>query len=289
MKIKKRWYVLFTAPLMLMFFIIMVVPFITGIGYSFVSWDGLAKSEKIFVGLSNYTKLFSDTQFLASIVRTTVFTLVTVLIVNILALAFALLVTTKLKVRNVARTMLFLPYLIGGLILGYIWQYVLGEAMTSLSEMTGMENLFFNWLVDKDFAFYAMIVVATWQMAGYMMIVYIAGLESISDDVIEAAQTDGAGFWQTLLHVKLPLLMSSVTICLFLTLSNCFKIYDVNVSLTGGGPNNSTEMVSMNIFNEIFTKSNFGYGQAKAVLFFVIVAIITLIQVKVTKDKEVTL
>ncbi|MCU6747459.1 MULTISPECIES: carbohydrate ABC transporter permease [Lachnospiraceae] len=289
MKIKKRWYVLFTAPLMLMFFIIMIVPFITGIGYSFVSWDGLAKSEKIFVGLSNYTKLFSDTQFLASIVRTTVFTLVTVLIVNILALAFALLVTTKLKVRNVARTMLFLPYLIGGLILGYIWQYVLGEAMTSLSEMTGMENIFFNWLVDKEFAFYAMIVVATWQMAGYMMIVYIAGLESISDDVIEAAQTDGAGFWQTLLHVKLPLLMSSVTICLFLTLSNCFKIYDVNVSLTGGGPNNSTEMVSMNIFNEIFTKSNFGYGQAKAVLFFVIVAIITLIQVKVTKDKEVTL
>ncbi|RGT75354.1 sugar ABC transporter permease [Ruminococcus sp. AF18-22] len=286
---KKRWYVLFTAPLMLMFFIIMIVPFITGIGYSFVSWDGLAKSEKIFVGLSNYTKLFSDTQFLASIVRTTVFTLVTVLIVNILALAFALLVTTKLKVRNVARTMLFLPYLIGGLILGYIWQYVLGEAMTSLSEMTGMENIFFNWLVDKEFAFYAMIVVATWQMAGYMMIVYIAGLESISDDVIEAAQTDGAGFWQTLLHVKLPLLMSSVTICLFLTLSNCFKIYDVNVSLTGGGPNNSTEMVSMNIFNEIFTKSNFGYGQAKAVLFFVIVAIITLIQVKVTKDKEVTL
>ena len=289
MKIKKRWYVLFTAPLMLMFFIIMIVPFITGIGYSFVSWDGLAKSEKIFVGLSNYTKLFSDTQFLASIVRTTVFTLVTVLIVNILALAFALLVTTKLKVRNVARTMLFLPYLIGGLILGYIWQYVLGEAMTSLSEMTGMENIFFNWLVDKEFAFYAMIVVATWQMAGYMMIVYIAGLESISDDVIEAAQTDGAGFWQTLLHVKLPLLMSSVTICLFLTLSNCFKIYDVNVSLTGGGPNNSTEMVSMNIFNEIFIKSNFGYGQAKAVLFFVIVAIITLIQVKVTKDKEVTL
>lgn len=185
--------------------------------------------------------------------------------------------------------MLFLPYLIGGLILGYIWQYVLGEAMTALADMTGMENIFFNWLVDSDYAFYAMIVVATWQMAGYMMIVYIAGLESISDDVMEAAQTDGANYWQTLIRVRLPLLMSSITICLFLTLSNCFKIYDVNVSLTGGGPNNSTEMVSMNIFNEIFTKSNFGYGQAKAVLFFIIVAIITLIQVKVTKDKEVTM
>lgn len=289
MKIKKRWYALFTAPLMSVFILIMVVPFITGIGYSFVSWDGLAKSEKVFVGLSNYTRLFSDTQFLTSLVRTTVFTLITVVIVNVLALAFALLVTTKLKVRNVARTMLFLPYLIGGLILGYIWQYVLGEAMTSLSTMTGLDNIFFNWLVDKKYAFLAMIVVATWQMAGYMMIVYIAGLESISDDVIEAAQTDGATFWQTLIHVRLPLLMSSITICLFLTLSNCFKIYDVNVSLTGGGPNNSTEMVSMNIFSEIFTKSNFGYGQAKAVLFFVIVAIITLIQVKVTKDKEVVM
>ena len=289
MKIKKRWYALFTVPLMVMFFLIIVIPFITGIGYSFVSWDGLAKSEKVFVGLNNYKRIFSDTQFLASIVRTTVFTLITVVIVNVLALAFALLVTTKLKVRNIARTMLFLPYLIGGLILGYIWQYVLGEAMTALADMTGMENIFFNWLVDSDYAFYAMIVVATWQMAGYMMIVYIAGLESISDDVMEAAQTDGANYWQTLVRVRLPLLMSSITICLFLTLSNCFKIYDVNVSLTGGGPNNSTEMVSMNIFNEIFTKSNFGYGQAKAVLFFIIVAIITLIQVKVTKDKEVTM
>ena len=287
MKIKKGWYALFTAPLMIMFLLIVIIPLFTGMGYSLVSWDGLAKSQKVFVGFGNYIKIFSDKQFLTSIVRTTIFTLITVLIVNVLALAFAVLVTTKLKVRNVARTMLFLPYLIGGLILGYIWQYVLGEAMTSLGEMTGMTNIFFNWLVDKRFAFYAMIVVATWQMAGYMMILYIAGLEAISDDIIEAAQVDGAGFWRTLINVKLPLIMSSVTICLFLTLSNCFKIYDVNVSLTGGGPNNSTEMVSMNIFNEIFTKSHFGYGQAKAIVFFIIIALITLIQVKVTGDKEV--
>lgn len=288
MKIKKGWYIAFTAPLMILFFIVVVIPFITGIGYSFVSWDGLAKSEKIFVGFDNYMKIFSDKQFLTSVVRTTLFTLITVVIVNVLALGFAVLVTAKLKVRNIARTMLFLPYLIGGLILGYIWQYVLGEAMSSLSDMTGIEHVFFNWLVDKRFAFYAMIVVATWQMAGYMMIVYIAGLESISDDVIEAAQVDGANFWKTLIQVKLPLIMSSVTICLFLTLSNCFKIYDVNVSLTGGGPNNSTEMVSMNIFNEIFTKSHFGYGQAKAIVFFLIIALITLIQVKATGDKEVS-
>lgn len=233
-------------------------------------------------------RFFSDKQFLTSLVRTTLFTLITVVIVNVLALAFAVLVTTKLKVRNVARTMLFLPYLIGGLILGYIWQYVLGDAMSTIGDMTGLTNIFFNWLVNKKMAFCAMIVVSTWQMAGYMMIVYIAGLEAISDDVIEAAEVDGAGFWRTLINIKLPLIMSSITICLFLTLSNCFKIYDVNVSLTGGGPNNSTEMVSMNIFNEIFTKSHFGYGQAKAIVFFVIIALITLIQVKITGDKEVS-
>ncbi len=212
MKIKKGWYALFTAPLMIMFTIIVIIPFFKGMGYSLVSWDGLAKSEKVFVGFSNYTKIFSDRQFLTSIVRTTAFTLITVVIVNVLALAFAILVTAKLKVRNVARTMLFLPYLIGGLILGYIWQYVLGDAMSSLGEMTGLTNMFFNWLVNKDMAFYAMILVSTWQMAGYMMIVYIAGLEAISDDVIEAAQVDGAGFWKTIINIKLPLIMSSITI-----------------------------------------------------------------------------
>lgn len=288
MKIKKGWYVLFTAPLMAVFVLIVIVPFFTGIGYSFVSWNGLAKNAKEFAGIANYTKIFSDKQFISSIINTTIFTLITVVTVNVLGLAFSLIVTTRLKTRNVARTMLFMPYLIGGLILGYIWRYVLGDGMSSLGEMTGLSSLLFNWLTNKRFAFYAMIVVATWQMAGYMMIVYIAGLESISDDIIEAAQVDGASFWQTLIHVRLPLLMSSITICLFLTLSNCFKIYDVNVSLTGGGPNNATEMVSLNIFNEIFTKSHFGYGQAKAIVFFIIISVITLIQVKVTKDKEVT-
>ena len=287
MKIKKGWYVLFVAPLMIMFTIVQLVPFFTGIGYSFVSWNGLAKSPKVGVGFANYIKIFSDKQFLSSIIRTTGFTLITVVIVNVLALIFAVIVTNKLRTRNIARTMLFMPYLIGGLILGYIWSFVLGEGMTALGEMTQMKSLFFNWLVNKRFAFYAMIVVATWQMAGYMMIIYIAGFQSISDDIIEAAQVDGASGLQTLFRIKLPLIVSSITICLFMTLSNCFKIYDVNVSLTGGGPNNSTQMVSMNIFNEIFTKSNFGYGQAKAILFFIVIAAITLFQVKTTKDKEV--
>ncbi|MCH4035686.1 MAG: sugar ABC transporter permease [Lachnospiraceae bacterium] len=289
MKIKKGWYILFTAPLMIIFAIIELIPFVTGIGYSFVKWNGLGKSPKTFVGLQNYARIFSDKLFLSSLLRTTIFTLITVVIVNILALLFAIIVTSRLKTRNVARAMIFMPYLIGGLILGYIWNYVLGEGMSSLASLTGMDNLFFNWLVDKKFAFYALIVVTTWQLAGYMMIIYIAGFQAISDDVIEAAAVDGANGIQTLFYVKLPLIMPSITICLFMTLSNCFKMYDVNVSLTGGGPNNATQLVAMNIFNEIFTKSNFGYGQAKAVILFFIIAVITLLQVRLTKSKEVTL
>ena len=183
--------------------------------------------------------------------------------------------------------MIFMPYLIGGLLLGYIWQFILGDCMATLGEMTGRTDLFFYWLSNKQFAFIGLIVVATWQMAGYMMIIYIAGLQSISDDVLEAASVDGASYWQTLFRIRLPLLMPSITICLFLTLSNCFKIYDVNLALTGGGPANATEMVSMNIFNEIFAKSNYGYGQAKAIVFFIIVGVITMFQVRLTSKREV--
>lgn len=288
MRIKKFWYAVFVLPLMTAFIITVILPFILGIGYSFVSWNGLSRTPRVFVGLDNFSKVFSDKKFLNSLGRTTAFTLITVVFVNVLALVFSLAVTNRrLRGHNVARAMLFMPYLIGGLILGYIWNYVLGQGLSLIGESTGYKSVFFNWFSNREFAFLAMIVVSSWQMAGYMMIIYIAGLESISGDVIEAAQVDGAGYWQNLFFIRLPLLMPSVTICLFLTLSNCFKIYDVNLSLTGGGPSNATEMISMNIFNEIFVRSNFGMGQAKAMVFFVIVAAITLLQVKLTSLREV--
>ena len=287
MKMKKGWYALFVVPLMIPFLLTVVVPFLQGIGYSFVSWNGMAKTAKVFVGFQNYMAVFSDKRFLDSLVRTTLFTVVTVAIVNTLALAFALWTTSRIKARNAGRAMLFMPYLIGGLILGYVWNYILGYGMSLVANATNNSTLFFNWLSNKQYALYAMIVVATWQMAGYMMIIYIAGLEAISGDVLEAAQIDGASGWRNLISIKLPLLMPSITICLFLTLSNCFKIYDVNVSLTGGGPANATEMISMNIYNEIFVKSNFGLGQAKAVVFFFLVARITFFQVRMTSNKEV--
>lgn len=293
MKAKKRrdaaWYCLFVLPLVIIFSIIVVIPFIIGIVYSFFKWDGLPMNPKIFEGFSNYIRLFSDERFMSSALHTVVFTIVAVLLINILGLAFALVVTTKLKTRNVARTMLFMPYLIGGLLLGYIWKFIFGEGFNIIGEMLGAENVFFNWLTDKNLALVALIIVATWQMAGYIMIIYITGIQGIPDDVIEAAAVDGAGFWQTLFKIKFPLIMPSFTICLFMSLSNSFKIFDTNLSLTGGGPNNATEMFAMNIYNEIFKLNNYGYGQAKAILFFLVVAAITLVQVSITKKKEVAM
>lgn len=281
MKIKKGWYVIFTMPLMFIFFTIVIIPFLIGLGYSFVEWDGFAKHQATWVGLQNYADVFKDQRFIRAALRTSLFTVISVLTVNISGLAFALLVTTKLRVRNVARTMLFVPYLIGGLILGYIWKSVFSEFFLSV----GLGN----WLTDSGKAIFAMIIVTTWQLAGYVMIVYITGIMAIPDDVLEAAQVDGANYWQTLFRIRFPLLMPSFTICLFLALSNCFKIYDVNISLTGAGPNNQSEMFSLNIYNEIFSLSNFGYGQAKAIIFFLIIAVITFIQVSITKKREVSM
>lgn len=281
MKSKKGWYALFTMPLMIIFMLVVVVPFVIGIGLSFVEWDGLSKHAMTFVGFKNYVDVVSDARFLNSALRTTIYTLISVISVNVVGLIFALVVTTKLKVANLARTMLFVPYLIGGLILGYIWKSVFSEFFLSIG--------WGNWLTDNVKAMAAMIIVTTWQMAGYVMIVYITGIMAIPDDVIEAASVDGANFFQTLFKVKFPLLMPSFTICLFLTLSNCFKVYDVNIALTGAGPSYQSEMFSLNIYNEIFDLSHFGYGQAKAIIFFLIIAIITMFQVGITKKREVSM
>lgn len=283
----KAWYSLFVLPLVLVFTTVVIIPFVIGIGYSFISWDGMPLNEKTFVGFDNYIRLFMDKRFMESALYTVLFTIFSVLIINLLGLSFALMVTGKIKVRNAARTMLFMPYLIGGLILGYIWKFIFTDLFNSIGEFTGLTSTFFSWLLHPKYALIAMIIVTTWQMAGYIMIIYINGIQAMPEDVIEAAKVDGAGFWQTLIRIKFPLIMPSFTICLFLTLSNCFKIFDVNFSLTGGGPNNATEMMAMNIYNEIFSLSNYGYGQAKAIIFFLAVAAITLIQVSITKKREV--
>ncbi|WP_156889920.1 carbohydrate ABC transporter permease [Planococcus lenghuensis] len=286
-KSKVGWYLLFTAPLLIIFTIVVIVPFLIGIYYAFFDWDGIAANPMEFVGLENFSTLFADDRFMQSMWLTVLFTVLSVVSVNVVGLAFALLVTSKLRTANLARTMLFMPYLIGGLILGYIWQFVFLDVFTLVGEVTGLESIFFNWLNNETFALFALVFVFTWQMAGYVMIVYIAGIQGIPGEVVEAAKIDGASNWQRLTRVTLPLLMPAFTISLFLTLSYGFKIYDVNLSLTGGGPANATELFAMNIYNEIFGYGNYGYGQAKAIMFFIIIAAITLTQVYITKKREV--
>lgn len=284
---KLKWFILFTVPLIFIFTIVVLIPFLVGIYYSFFEWDGIGANPKVFVGLDNFVELWGDNQFLRSMWLTTLFTVLSVITINVIGLAFALLVTSRIQSANAARTLLFMPYLIGGLILGYIWQFVFVDVFSFLGEVTGLDQVFFNWLVDPQFALYGLVFVFTWQMAGYIMIIYIAGIQAIPNDVVEAAKIDGASTWQRFTRITFPLLMPALTISLFLTLSSAFKIYDVNLSLTGGGPANATELFAMNIYQEIFGSSNYGFGQAKAIVFFLIVAAITLTQVYMTKKREV--
>lgn len=288
MKRKDRlWFGLFTMPLFLIFTIVVIIPFIIGIAYSFISWDGIPANPKVFVGLDNYITIFQDQRFFSSAGNTLKFTLLALISVNLLGLIFSLLVTSGLKTNKLARTFFFMPNLIGGLILGYIWKFIFKDAFKFLGDQTGLDGIFFNWLINPNFALYALVIVFTWQMAGYTMIIYIAGLQGIPDELLEAAKVDGANLWHRLTKITFPLLMPSFTICFFMTLSGAFKIYDVNLSLTNGGPVHSTEMFAMNIFNEIFGYGHYGIGQAKAILFFLIVALVTLTQVVITKKKEV--
>jgi len=283
----RLWYALFTVPLLFIFITVVIIPFFVGIFYSFFTWDGIPANPKIYAGFDNYINLFKDQRFMASAWHTILFTIMALVSVNILGLAFALLVTSKLRSAKAARTLLFMPNLIGGLILGYIWKFIFSDGFRIIGETTGFKSVFFNWLLDPQYALFATVAVFTWQMAGYMMIIYLAGLQGIPNDIFEAAKVDGAGGWQKLLKITFPLLMPCFTICLFLSLANSFKIFDVNLSLTKGGPANATEMFAMNIYNEIFGYGNFGYGQAKAILFFVVIAVITLTQVYITKKREV--
>ncbi|GGG11266.1 carbohydrate ABC transporter permease [Paenibacillus aceti] len=288
MKRKDRlWFGLFTMPLFLIFTTVVIIPFIIGIAYSFISWDGIPANPKVFVGLDNYVTIFHDQRFFTSAGNTIKFTLLALISVNLLGLTFSLLVTSGLRTSKLARTLFFMPNLIGGLILGYIWKFIFTDAFKFLGGQTGLDGIFFNWLINPNFALYALVIVFTWQMAGYTMIIYIAGLQGIPDELLEAAKVDGASLWHRLTKITFPLLMPSFTICFFMTLSGAFKIYDVNLSLTNGGPVHSTEMFAMNIFNEIFGYGHYGIGQAKAILFFLIVALVTLTQVVITKKKEV--
>ena len=272
----KKYFWLFALPTLIAFAIAFLVPFVMGIYLSFTKFTTVTNAT--FVGLDNYKKVFVTPEFTNALIFTTKFVIVSVITVNICAFALAYLLTRKLKGTNIFRTVFFMPNLIGGIVLGYIWLIIIN----------GVLNYFgVNLTMDPKYGFWGLVILLNWQQIGYMMIIYIAGIQNIPGELIESAKIDGASKWMTLKKVIIPLVMPSITICLFLTMSNAFKLFDQNLALTNGGPGNATQMLALNIYQTAFSYNKMNLAQAKAVIFFVFVCIITLVQVYMTKKDEV--
>lgn len=282
-KLKK--FGIFAALPLAIFSAVLVYPFGQGLFLTFTNWNGFKYTK--FSGIANYTKSLHDPAFWSTLHFTIIYVIVSLVLVNLVAFGLALLVTAKLKSSNILRTFFFVPNLIGGVVLGVIWQFIFNTALVSISSKMGWSLFEQSWLGETNTAFWALIIVTVWQSSGYMMIIYITGLISIEQDVLEAARVDGASAARTLWAIKMPLMAQAFTIALFLTLRGGFMAYDVNVALTGGGPYRTTELISMHIFQDAFAFGNFGTGQAKAVIMFIMVAAAALIQVSVSKRMEV--
>lgn len=273
----KKYFPVFMLPTMAAFAIGFVIPFILGIYLSFCEFTTVTDSK--FVGLTNFAKVFTDDTFLHSLWFTVLFTVVSVITINLFAFIIAMILTKGIKGTNIFRTVFFMPNLIGGIILGYIWQLIINGIL---------QNFERTLTYSPAYGFWGLIILMNWQQIGYMMIIYIAGINNIPGDLMEAAQIDGASKWQVLTNVTIPMLMPSITICSFLTLTNGFKLFDQNLALTAGAPSNKTEMLALNIYNTFYGRSGWeGVGQAKAVIFFIIVAVVAVVQLRATSSKEV--
>lgn len=275
---------LFLAPVLIALIMVVVIPLLYGVYYSFTNWDGI--NTPVFAGISNYMQLLGDEGFRNALWFTTKFAVVSIVLINAIGLGLALLVTQKLKGSNIMRTVFFMPNLIGGLIIGFIWQFVFIQGFDAIGQAVGTEELQ-GWLSTTRTGFWGLVILTAWQMSGYIMIIYIAHLEGIPEDLVEAAQIDGANVFQRFRHIIFPLVAPAFTVSMFLTLSNSFKLYDQNLSLTGGAPYNSTQMVAMNIYNTAFLENKMAYAQSKALVFFIIIAVISLTQVYYNKKREV--
>lgn len=277
---------IFALPGMFCFIAVVIIPFVYGLYLTLTDWNGVS-AVKNFVGLSNFMKVFHDTQFWSSLLLTFKYVIAVVILVNVVAFFLAYLLTRGIKGQNFFRAGFFTPNLIGGIVLGYIWQFVFSRVFVSIGEYTGWELFGVSWLSDPNKAFAALVMVSVWQLSGYMILIYVAGFTGLNEDVMEAASIDGANGWIKMRKIVLPLMMSSITICLFLTLSRAFMVYDVNLSLTAGAPYGTTEMAAMHVYEKAFTSRQFGVGQAEAVILFIIVACISGLQVYLTKKREV--
>lgn len=285
-KNKGKDFCIFALLGLLFFLAVVIVPFVYGVYLTFTDWNGVSQA-KHFIGFTNYAGVIKDGQFWTSLLLTFKYVIIVVILVNVIAFAIGYLLTRGIKGQNFFRAGFFTPNLIGGIVLGYIWQFVFSRVFVNIGESTGWSLFDISWLSDPDKAFAAMVLVSVWQLSGYMILIYVAGFMGLSEDVLEAASLDGASGFTKLRYIILPLMMSSVTICLFLTLSRAFMVYDVNLSLTAGGPYGSTEMAAMHVYEKAFTSRQFGVGQAEALILFIVVACISGLQVYLTKKKEV--
>lgn len=278
--------VFFTGPTILIFCAVVLVPFIYGIYMTFFQWDGISSSMP-FVGTDNYAAVFHDAEFWKAIWLTIQYVFFMVLFVNAVAFFLAYMVTAGIKGQNFFRTAFFTPNLIGGLVLGFIWQFVFNNVAINFGEKYGVALFQTTWLGDEQKAFWALVIVSVWQYAGYMMVIFVAGLMNVPKDILEAATIDGASSWLRLRRMILPLMVPSFIVTIFLTLQRGFMVYDVNYALTKGGPFGSTVMASMHVFNKAFRSYDYGLGQAEAFVLFFVVAGATIFQVYFSKKLEV--
>ena len=276
----RKYFPLFLAPTLIAFIIGFIWPFLWGLYLSFFKFKTLKFIE--FNGLRNYVLAFRDQSFTYSFFFTALFAIVVVIVINLAAFALAYILTGKIRGSTIFRTIFFMPNLIGGIVLAYVWKEILNDVIKKLYGSALMLN--------PNYGFWGLVILLSWQQIGYMMIIYIAGLQNVSTDLVEAAKMDGASSWQILRKITIPQIMPSITICLFLSLTNAFKLFDQNLALTAGAPNKKTEMLALNIYNAFYSNAtNLGIGQAKAVIFFLLVVLISLTQLSLTRKKEAQL
>ncbi len=291
---RKLTEVLFLLPTIIAFLMVIIIPFILGIYYSFTDWQGTGAVSTV-VGFENYKAIFQESGFLHSFLVTLLFTVLNIITVNVVAFVISLLVTSEIPGRNLYRAGFFVPNLIGGIVLGLVWQFIFTNIIPSIGSSLGLATLSKSLISNKDTVMFTMVTVNTWQYAGYIMLIYVAAIQGIPKSVMEAAEVDGARYWTRILKIQVPLMANAFTISLFLTLTNSFKMYDVNVALTNGGPVamfmnkpvQASELLALNIYNTAFKYNNMAQGQAKAVVFFVVLTIFSILQVSYNKSKEV--
>ena len=282
---KIKQYLMFAGPGTILFFCVVIVPFLYGVYLTFTSWDGVS-AKKPWVGLANYAAAFADKDYWAALGRTAIYSIFAVVLINILAFFLAYLVTSGVKGQNFFRSGFFVPNLIGGIVLGYVWKFVFNRAFVALGSAIAGGTVPSILSTPKG-AMLALIIVSVWQYAGYMMLIYVAGFMSVSEDVKEASSIDGCTASQTMWNVTVPLMRASFVQCLFLSITRCFVVYDVNLSLTKGEPFGSSVMAAMHVYNQAFTYKNYGLGQAEALILFVVCAIVGVTQVMIGKKGEV--